>query len=88
MKLFCLLLVAGYLVACNGTGSTTNTTTPPGDSAVVNSDTASFKRDTTTLAGPWFLLPVLPTDTGAGRTPQLIFKLDDKTLPAIQAATA
>ena len=79
MKLFCLLLVAGCFVACNGTESTTNTTTPLSDSTVVNSDTVQLKRDTVTLAGAWFLLPVLPSDTGAGRTPQLIFKLDDKT---------
>lgn len=79
MKLFCLLLIAGYLVACNGTGSTTNATTSSSDSAVANSDTAQPQRDTITLAGTWFLLPVLPTDTGAGRTPQLIFRLDDKS---------
>jgi heat shock protein HslJ len=27
--------------------------------------------DTTTLAGSWFLQPVLPSDTGAGKTPSL-----------------
>jgi heat shock protein HslJ len=78
MKLFCLLLLAGYLVACNGTESTANTTTPP-DSTVAHSDTAQPKRDTATLTGAWYLLPVLPTDTGAGRTPQLVFKPGDKS---------
>jgi heat shock protein HslJ len=27
--------------------------------------------DSTTLGGPWFLQPVLPSDTGAGKTPSL-----------------
>lgn len=78
MKLFCLLLFAGCLAACNGAGSKTNTITPSADSAVASSDTV-LTRYTVTLAGNWFLIPVLPMDTGAGRTPQLIFNLEDKT---------
>lgn len=75
MKNFIFLLIAGF-IACNGTESTANTTSP-GDSTAV-SDTAQVKRDTTTLAGSWYLIPVLPTDTGAGKTPQLTFNLTQK----------
>ncbi len=78
MKLFCLLLSAGFIWACNGTGSTTNTTTSP-DSAAVKTDTMSNQRDTVSLAGSWYLLPVLPSDTGAGKTPQLNLDLSQKT---------
>jgi heat shock protein HslJ len=76
MKYFIFLLVAG-LIACNGTETTTNIT-PQGDSTSIV-DTTPAKRDTASLAGPWYLIPVLPSDTGAGRTPQLIINLDEKT---------
>jgi heat shock protein HslJ len=75
MKYFFFLLVAGYM-ACNGSESTANTH-PRTDSAVT-ADTMQVQRDTTTLAGPWYL-PVLPTDTGAGTTPQLIINLGEKS---------
>lgn len=76
MKNFMFFLIAG-LIACNGTGSTTNTA--PTDDTAANADTMQAARDTITLAGPWYLVPVLPGDTGAGRTPQLIINLTDKT---------
>lgn len=75
MKYFIFLLVAGF-VACNGSESTVNTT--PKSDTTIAADTTQIDRDTTTLAGPWFLLPVLPTDTGAGRTPQLTIDLGEK----------
>ena len=76
MKYFIFLLIAGF-VACNGTESTTNITPQSDSTSAV--DSVKPKRDTSTLAGPWYLIPVLPTDTGAGRTPQLIINLTDKT---------
>jgi heat shock protein HslJ len=76
MKNFIFLLVAGF-IACNGTESTANITPQPDSTSTV--DTTQVKRDTTTLAGPWYLIPVLPSDTGAGRTPQLIIDLSKKT---------
>jgi heat shock protein HslJ len=77
MKYFIFLLIAGFL-ACNGTESTANNT-PSTDSSSAPADTAIALKDTTSLAGPWYLIPVLPTDTGAGRTPQLIINLSEKT---------
>lgn len=82
MKLLSILLLAGFIYACNGTDSATNT--PSSDSPAVRVDSPQAispqeARDTVTLAGTWFLLPVLPTDTGAGRTPQLNINLGEKT---------
>jgi heat shock protein HslJ len=76
MKYFIFLLVAGF-IACNGTESTTNIT--PQTDSVTTADSTPVTRDTVSLAGPWYLIPVLPTDTGAGRTPQLIINLTEKT---------
>ena len=76
MKYFIVLLIAGF-IACNGSESSTNLT--PSNDTLTNADTMQAARDTTTLAGPWYLVPVLPGDTGAGRTPQLIFNTNEKT---------
>ena len=76
MKYFNFLLIAGF-IACNGTETTTNNT-PQSDSTTAI-DTTQVNGDTASLAGPWYLIPVLPSDTGAGRTPQLIINLNEKT---------
>lgn len=79
MKIACLLLASAFAFACNGTESTTQAT-PGGDSATkADSPKVQSFRDTATLAGTWYLLPVLASDTGAGRLPQLNFNLADKT---------
>lgn len=77
MKYFIFLLVAGY-IACNGSESTANIT-PNSDSLATTDSMQPVNRDTFTLAGSWYLLPVLPTDTGAGKTPQLNIDLSKKT---------
>jgi len=58
------------------------TTTPPapgGDSAASAAMAAKIapapKPDSTVLAGEWYLQPVLPSDTAAGKTPVLRFDL-------------
>jgi heat shock protein HslJ len=76
MKYFIFLLVAGF-TACNGTESTANIS--PNADSVTTADSTPVPRDTASLAGPWYLIPVLPSDTGAGRTPQLIINLTEKT---------
>lgn len=47
------------------------------ESAVVNHDSTYIKaiRDTTSLAGNWKLLPVLASDTAAGKIPQINFNV-------------
>jgi|ADGO01.1.fsa_nt_gi heat shock protein HslJ len=75
MKYLIIVLMMG-LVACNGSESTTDAT-PSADSATAT-DTMQVTSDTATLAGPWYLVPVLPSDTGARSTPQLIFNTDEK----------
>jgi heat shock protein HslJ len=82
MKYLFMLLATGF-IACNGTGSTTNTLSASDSAAKADSaaaaDSLRPKPDSTSLSGSWYLVPVLPTDTGAGRTPQLNFNLADKT---------
>lgn len=80
MKYLLMLLIVGC-IACNGSESTTNTT--GSDSAAIADSTAKAEAmqprpDTISLSGSWFLLPVLPADTGAGRTPQLNIDLNEK----------
>ncbi len=63
----CLL----FLLACNGPASHTpvNTAGAPVVMASVGAP------DTTTLAGEWYLQPVLASDTAAGRVPMLMFNM-------------
>jgi heat shock protein HslJ len=82
MKPILLLLFAAFS-ACNGSESTADAS---GDSSIASSDSPAMApdslrlmSDTVKLAGPWYLLPVLASDTGAGRIPQLHFKTSDKT---------
>ena len=77
--MFFLLSVTAFVWACNGTESTTNSGNGADSAAVTDSPRVQTFRDTATLAGNWYLLPVLPSDTGAGRTPQLNFNLADKS---------
>ena len=46
----------------------------PADS-VVTATSKPLPPDTSTLGGPWFLQPVLPSDTAAGKTPTLVFDM-------------
>lgn len=46
----------------------------PSDS-VVTARSEPAAPDTTTLGGPWYLQPVLPSDTAAGKMPTLVFDL-------------
>lgn len=68
-----ILLTAGlcFLFACNGTAYN-----PPTNSTDTTVAVAAVKTpDTTTLAGEWYLLPVLASDTAAGKIPMLRFDL-------------
>jgi heat shock protein HslJ len=78
MKYFFFLLVAGF-IACNGSESTANNNSSTDSPTTADTAQAQIKTDTATLAGPWYLLPVMPADTGAGRTPQLIINLTEKS---------
>ena len=44
-----------------------------------NSSLSQINNDTATIAGHWQLLPVLASDTSAGKTPQLNFDINTKT---------
>ena len=72
MKNLLFVLVA---FACNS-GVSNNLPVP--DSTAHYRDTSKDNGivDTTTLGGSWYLIPVLPSDTAAGRLPQLIFNTD------------
>jgi heat shock protein HslJ len=76
MKLISIILLAALLVSCNGTESAANnSSTDTGASHVPSTSGA----DTNTLAGTWYLIPVLPSDTGARKTPTLSFDMAGKT---------
>jgi heat shock protein HslJ len=69
MKYFCSACWL-FLLACQApTGKQTKQDTTVKVAAV------PMAPDSTTLGGPWFLQPVLSSDTGAGKTPSLLFDL-------------
>lgn len=55
-------------MACHGAGNTT----PATDDNFSLSAASVRVNDTTTLAGQWYLQPVLPSDTAAGKIPTLV----------------
>lgn len=55
-------------LACHGAANTT----PSTDDNFSVSAASVRVTDTTTLAGEWYLLPVLPSDTAAGKIPTLV----------------
>lgn len=66
-----ILIISGlcFLFACSGTAYN-----PPAKSSDTMAAVAAVKApDTTSLAGDWYLLPVLASDTAAGRIPMLRF---------------
>jgi heat shock protein HslJ len=73
MKISCAVLLA-FLLACQS----------PESNHIKQADTVATaavvpaRPDSTTLGGVWFLQPVLPSDTGAGKTPSLQLDLNKK----------
>ncbi|HEX5150053.1 MAG TPA: META domain-containing protein [Parafilimonas sp.] len=63
------LLFAGLFLSAvlYGSNMQNNSLRYPGDSKVI--------QDTSTIAGGWYLMPVLPSDTAAGKIPTLNFDL-------------
>jgi heat shock protein HslJ len=90
MKTQILILALGIL-ACNDSAgnkqpdndsaanSIQDTPSQPatGDTTTMKGDTNTMK-DTTTLAGNWFLQPVLTSDTATGTIPRLQFNLNSR----------
>jgi heat shock protein HslJ len=68
MILACLLLPA----ACQSPAGKQNTSTR---GMVITTASTMTSPDTTTLGGVWYLQPVLPSDTAAGKTPSLDLNL-------------
>lgn len=57
-----------FLLACQNAGG--GATSPLADTAIA-APIAPIVRDTSTLGGRWYLLPVLPSDTETGKIPWL-----------------
>ena len=77
MKNILLFIVGAIFLACNapvkeGASSNDSSTVASNADSIPSPDSIPLK-DTTTLAGQWFLMPVLPGDTAAGRLPRLQF---------------
>jgi heat shock protein HslJ len=76
MKNILLFIAWAIFLACNAPVSEGSSAS---DSSTVASNADSIPsapapaKDTTTLAGQWFLMPALPADTAAGRIPRLEF---------------
>jgi heat shock protein HslJ len=68
----CLL----FLLACQNTGC--GNSSQPSDTVIAAATPAPppSAPDTTNLGGRWYLQPVLPSDTAAGKTPWLDLDLD------------
>jgi len=81
MRLFTPFITAGIcvLLACQEPASNNPpAATPGGDSATakaLTARTAPAAADSMALEGEWYLQPVLPSDTAAGKTPVLHFDL-------------
>jgi Heat shock protein len=82
MKTHTIILALGLLACNNQAGSNQ----PAGDSTAAplidtpseaTAADTSFK-DTTSLAGTWFLQPVLTSDTATGKIPRLQFDVNNK----------
>ena len=58
-----------FLGACQS--STNGSGARKGDSIIPAAAVKNTSPDTTTLGGSWYLQPVLPSDTAAGKTPTL-----------------
>jgi heat shock protein HslJ len=68
-----LLLLFACQNAGNGNSQSSDTTTA---TATPAAPIARTSPDTTSLGGRWYLQPVLPSDTAAGRTPWLDLNID------------
>lgn len=44
----------------------------------INTTSSQINQDSSTIEGNWFLIPVLPSDTAAGKIPQINFDLKTK----------
>jgi heat shock protein HslJ len=62
-----------FLLACQNAGGGTSQLS---DTAIATISTAPIIPDTSTLAGRWYLQPVLPSDTATGKIPWLELNLD------------
>jgi heat shock protein HslJ len=69
---FIAAISLSLLVACQ---TPINNPVKHSPDSVVTASAAPAPPDTTTLGGPWFLQPVLPSDTAAGKMPALILDL-------------
>ena len=67
-----LLAVVVFLAACQS--PLTHPEKQPSDS-VIASAAKPVAPDTSSLGGSWYLQPVLPSDTAAGKTPSLVLDL-------------
>ncbi len=66
-------LIFIYLVSLVACQSPTANWPEPGKDTIPATAVLKKEKDTTTLAGSWYLQPVLASDTAAGRTPTLVF---------------
>lgn len=68
-----ILSIVVMVYACNDQAG--DSTANLADSTISGADTTGNIDTTATLNGTWYLQPVLPSDTGALKTPQLTFDL-------------
>ena len=85
MKYLCICLISfAALIAC-GSGNNSNDLPEREDSAVTGIGKDSIvpqnpaPADTGTLAGTWYLVAILPSDTAAGKIPTITFNPSSKT---------
>jgi heat shock protein HslJ len=62
-----------FLLACHNTGGGTSQLS---DTAIATVSTVPMAPDTSSLAGRWYLQPVLPSDTATGKIPWLELNTD------------
>ena len=73
MKHLILPFMAGIFLMCNTKNNNLKSDSPVAGNSITHNDTTPSKNNT--LSGDWQLMPVLASDTAAGRKPLLSFDL-------------
>ncbi len=72
MPIILLYILMGFILSCN-----TNQTKTAGNDTLPQTPPAGEITDSQTIAGKWYLIPVLASDTAGGRRAMLEFDLNE-----------
>ena len=79
MESIIYLMMVYLFLSCNGMAKNKEVTHADSTPITRQDEIPALIPDTLTLNGEWFLQPVLPSDTAAGRIPTLVINLKNST---------